>query len=136
MGSNLKRMGGLEVCVSLHCRSCDSHNLNTNPLCDLTDTAGTRPWARAVKEEYGKGLDIPKYIANLEDPVKKLYPDPATRAGELLLKKGEENPEYDTYKDDIAILNIYFGKSTALGRQHRSLICSFKYHKAFHRLSF
>ena len=101
----------------LFCRPCDSHNLNTNPLCDLTDTAGIRPWARAVKEEYGK-KDVPYYITSLEDPYRKLYPDPITKAGELLTKKAKEDSEYDAFKEDIAILNIYFGKSTALGKNY------------------
>ena len=106
------------VCIS-HCRSCNSHNLNTNPLCDLTDTVGTRPWARAVTEEYGPVGDFnnPDYITSLEDPIRKLYPDLVTRQGEILKKKGEKDPEYDAYKEDIAILNIYFGKSTAIGKK-------------------
>ena len=100
-------------------RSCDSHNLNTNPLCDLTDTVGTRPWARAVTEEYGPVGDFnnPDYITSLEDPIRKLYPDLVTKQGEILRKKGDEDPKYDAYKEDIAILNIYFGKSTALGKK-------------------
>ena len=98
----------------LHCRPCDSHNLNTNSMCDLTDTAGTRPWGRAVREEYSAD-NLPDYIASLEDPVRKLYPDNAARTGEILTKKVAAYPEYDAYKQDIAILNIYFGKSTALG---------------------
>ena len=83
-------------------------------MCDLTDTAGTRPWGRAVREEYSAD-NLPDYIASLEDPVRKLYPDNAARTGEILTKKVAAYPEYDAYKQDIAILNIYFGKSTALG---------------------
>ena len=101
------------VCIS-HCRSCNSHNLNTNPLCDLTDTAGTRPWARALTEEYNED-NLPPYIANLEHPIRKHYPDSDTRSKEIFTKNAEKNPEYDAYKEDIAILNIYFGKKTALG---------------------
>ena len=82
-------------------------------MCNLTDTAGTRPWARAIREEYS--VDKPDYIASLEDPVRKLYPSSDAKTGEILTKKAASDPEYDAYKQDIAILNIYFGKSTALG---------------------
>ena len=83
-------------------------------MCNLTDTAGTRPWARAVREEYSAD-NLPDYIASLEDPVRKLYPSSDAKTGEILTKKAASDPEYDAYKQDIAILNIYFGKSTALG---------------------
>ena len=97
-------------------RSCDSHNLNTNPLCDLTDTAGTRPWGLAVKKEYGeKEEDYPEYIKDLKNPNRNVYPDELTRALEILTNKKDRNPKYDAFKEDIALLNIYFGKSTALG---------------------
>ena len=97
-------------------RSCDSHNLNTNPLCDLTDTAGTRPWGLAVKKEYGKEEEnYPEYIKDLKNPNRYVYPDGLTRALEILTKKKDRNPKYDAFKEDIALLNIYFGKSTALG---------------------
>ena len=107
------RPGRGAVCT-LHCRSCNSRNLNTNPLCDLTDTAGTRPWARAVREEYNES-SIPDYIASLEDQYRKLYPNDEARTAEILTEKANVDTEYDAYKEDIAIINIYFGKSTAIG---------------------
>ena len=108
---------GATVCILY--RTCDSHNLNTNAQCDLTDTAGTRAWGRAVRQEYGPRQDIPNYVnlTNLEDPYRKLYPDPVIRAEEILTKKADLDPEYFAFAEDIAVLNIFFGKSTALGTQ-------------------
>ena len=100
--------------VSVYCRLCDSHNLNTNPLCDLTDTAGTRPWGRAVREEYNSS-NLPDYISSLEDPYREHYPNTVARQEEILSERVKTVPTYDAFKEDVAILNIYFGKSTALG---------------------
>ena len=98
----------------LFCRPCDSHNLNTNPLCDLTDTAGTRPWGHAVREEYNSS-NLPDYISSLQDPHRKRYPNILARQAEILSERVKTVPTYDAFKEDVAILNIYFGKNTALG---------------------
>ena len=69
-------------------RRCDSRNLNLNPFCSLDNKMNLAPW--------------------LEDVVTK-YRDSV---------KFKESMTYDVFENDIALLNVYFGESTAMGEHY------------------
>ena len=81
--------------ISLHCRPCDSYNLNSSPLCNLTGRAGPLYWAAAAKELYSEQTgEVPGYVARLTNT------------------EENQDKEYNAFEDDIAIVNIFFGKDS------------------------
>ena len=98
-------------------RPCDSYNLNSSPLCNLTSRAGPLYWAGAAAALYEEQLDkVPDYVAGLAGPTRRLYPGEKFQQ-EVLLPNSTQNrqKEYNAFDEDIAVLNIYFGKDTVPG---------------------
>ena len=80
---------------------CDSYNLNANPLCDLSDTRGTLAWTKEIRDKY-PNESTPGYKSSLVSPFRLLI--------------------YNAFERDIAVVNIFFGKNTATGKNIFSLI--------------
>ena len=74
-------------------------------MCDLTKTDGILAWANEAKAEYKKSP--PSYI-NLKSP---------NRTRDLTGGLLKSVYEYNAYEKDIAVLNIFFGKNTAISSQ-------------------
>ena len=92
------------------CRPCDSYNLNTSPLCNLTETGGTLYWAEDARNLYNETGEMPDYVSPLGGPMRNFYPGDKFKHEVLKLKNKEI--AYNAFEKDIAILNLYFGKDT------------------------
>ena len=59
---------------------------------------------------------MPDYVAGLAGPTRRLYPGKKFQQ-EVLLPNSTQNreKEYNAFDQDIAVLNIYFGKDTVPG---------------------
>ena len=53
-------------------RTCDSHNLNVSPFCNLDHTSGPVKWATDVKRLY-EDDNILAYLKELKSPMRDRY---------------------------------------------------------------
>jgi len=62
-----------------------------------------------VKETYEKSYDssIPSYISNLANPMRRRHKD------QLLVTESTDD-FYNAWEEDIAVVNIFFGKDTVM----------------------
>ena len=99
-------------------RPCDSYNLNSSPLCWLLERAGPLYWAGDALALYSQQLDqVPDYVTELERADRRLYPGEKFDTEVLRTDTVEnKNAEYNAFEQDIAVLNIYFGKDSVPGR--------------------
>ena len=107
-------VGVFRKVISLHCRPCDSYNLNSSPLCNLTGRAGPLYWAGAAKELYSEQTgEVPDYVARLTGNMRRFYWGGKFQ-NEVLLPNTAENrdKEYNAFEEDIAVVNIFFGKDS------------------------
>ena len=84
-------------------------------------------WQNAVNDTYGSSSDGLDYINGLPSPTRKEYKKPIMRKREILSSLSEvildflffhppqEDPVYNAYERDIAVVNIFFGQTTAFG---------------------
>jgi hypothetical protein len=99
-------------------RRCDSGNLGVSRLCNLNNKALPQPtkFGAQVITEYDSRHMNPSFISGFE---------PSTRQYYRTLAEGDvftQNPNtYDAYEKDIALVQIFFRKSTMfqMGRQPR-----------------
>jgi hypothetical protein len=99
-------------------RKCDSGNLGVSRLCNLSNKALPQPskFGYQVKAEYASRNMNPEFINGFE---------PSTRTYYTTLPNGDvftQNPKtYDAYDKDIALVQIFFRKSTMfqMGKQPR-----------------
>ena len=102
-------------------RPCDSYNLNSSPLCNLTGRSGPLYWAEAALALYSEQMEqVPDYVTRLGKFTRRIYPETKFHheAHEVLMPNTKENrnKEYNAVESDIAICNIYFGKDTMQGQ--------------------
>ena len=95
-------------------RPCDHTNLGVTDLCYLESDYMNPPiWTHQVREEYlySKGK-LPSYISKIPFNIRKYVPS-SNKTQSLTFKEANlANPNYDTFKEDIAIVRFYFDKST------------------------
>ena len=90
-------------------------------------------WAENMRKLYEEEISfLPSYIENLESPLRMSYPSEELQERELMrnlaevlvffiqiltliFKYCQENSVYNAFEKDIAVINIFFGESTALG---------------------
>ena len=113
--------------LSFMLRSCDSRNLNLSPFCNTSATSLVM-WQTNMEETYGNTTT--SYVSGISGPMRLKYPR-ATAKKELIHsltkvliwyriyddnfdKQGDQ--WYNAYEKDIALVNIYFGDSTVLGK--------------------
>ena len=58
----------------------------------------------------------PDYVARVESPIRQHYPVPRAKEQEII-ESIREDSEYNAYDKDIAVVNIFFGKPTTIGRR-------------------
>jgi len=90
---------------------CDSRNLNLDPLCTLDNNGSMlNLWKTQVEDVYYKTSNnstLPDYIKNLSGAQRTKYYD------NLIMLQPETGPTtYDAWKEDIAVVNIFFGQNT------------------------
>merc|ERR1719209_588506 len=87
---------------------CDSRNLNLNPLCMLKKGSLPALWTERVKETYKTyERSIPSYISTLTNPMRRRHKD------QLLVTESMDEL-YNAWEEDIAVVNIFFGKDTVM----------------------
>ena len=105
--------------------------MNLSPFCTLNANSVLPKWQSAVNETYGVSGNGLEYISGLPSPIRKEYKK-QVRGREILsslsevffqfkrryliLRHFQENPAYNAYEKDIAVVNIFFGQSTAFGK--------------------
>ena len=99
-------------------RRCDSSNLGVSRLCNLNNKALPQPtkYGTQVKAEYSSRYLNPSFIGGLESSIRvysKTLPD-----GDVFT---QNTKTYDAYEKDIALVQVFFRKSTIIqmGRQAR-----------------
>ena len=68
-----------------------------------------------LKHEQTLCCSPPDYVARVESPIRKHYPVPRAKEQEII-ESIREDSEYNAYDKDIAVVNIFFGKPTTIGR--------------------
>ena len=58
----------------------------------------------------------PDYVARVESPIRQHYPVARAKEQEII-ESIREDSEYNAYDKDIAVVNIFFGKPTTIGRR-------------------
>ena len=86
-------------------------------------------WEESLTAEYA--MNQPDYVQSLQSPMRRKYPTARMKTDELLTKLSkvkrrysylftslnfQDNLEYDAFGEDIAVVNIFAGQSTDLGR--------------------
>ena len=91
-------------------RPCDSYNLNSSPLCNLTDRRSPLYWAGDAAALYSQQTEaVPDYVALLDGPSRRLYPGDRFKQEVLLPNTtGNKEIEYNAVEKDVAVLNIFF----------------------------
>ena len=128
-------LGVYIACTELHYKSlfyrlCDSKNINNSPLCNLSAVSDTTKWGDDVRQLYGEE-GIPEYVQKLSSPLRYNYHTQEQRSEELLQGLTEVNvlgfgidnyhlyfqsdSVYNAFERDVAMVNIFFGKSTVIG---------------------
>ena len=91
-------------------RRCDTRNLNLQPLCTLERGPLPKPWLAQVQEVYRRTINsTPPYIEALAGKRSRFFDSVVELPSET--KAGT----YDAWKEDIALINIYFGKASFTG---------------------
>ena len=106
-------------------RPCDSYNLNSSPLCNLTDRRSPLYWAGDAAALYSQQTEaVPDYVALLDGPSRRLYPGDRFKQ-EVLLPNTTDNKEieYNAVEKDVAVLNIFFGMDTVPGENSQNSKC-------------
>ena len=104
----------------------------------MSKTSGPAGWTEEVSSIY-KDMEEPKYIQNMETPMRETYPTPTMKETELLSTLVEvvqtlqmtqqifnsflnkyslnlqKNVYYNMFERDLAVVNIFFGEATAIG---------------------
>merc|ERR1712130_564260 len=87
---------------------CDSRNLNLNPLCMLKTGSLPALWTERVKETYKESdSSVPSYISSLANSMRRRHKD------QLLVPESTDE-FYNAWEEDIAVVNIFFGKDTVM----------------------
>ena len=58
---------------------------------------------------------LPDYVARVESPMRSHYPGQRAE-GQEIIESLVGDPDYNAYEKDIAVVNIFFGKPTTIGR--------------------
>ena len=91
-------------------RRCDARNLNLQPLCTLERGPLPKLWLAQVEEVYRRTTNsTPPYIAALAGR-RSRHMDTL-----LELPSDTKSDTYDAWEEDIALINIYFGKASYTG---------------------
>ena len=103
-------------------RPCDSYNLNSSPLCNLTGRGSPLYWAGDAAALYSQQTGaVPDYVALLDGPSRRLYPGDRFRQEVLLPNTtGNKEIEYNAVEKDVAVLNIFFGMDTVPGENSKN----------------
>jgi Amiloride-sensitive sodium channel len=99
-------------------RRCDSSNLGVSRFCNLNNKALSQPakFGTQIKAEYDARHLDPSFIQSFESSIR--YYSKTMADGDVFT----QNPKtYDAYERDIALVQVYFDKSTVfrMGRQPR-----------------
>ena len=98
-------------------RRCDARNLNLQPLCTLERGPLPKLWLAQVEEVYRRTTNsTPPYIAALAGR-RSRHLDTL-----LELPSDTKSDTYDAWEEDIALINIYFGKASYTGRLVMSVV--------------
>ena len=100
-------------------RRCDYKNLGVSTLCDFEDVLDPPIWGQQVLDQYVYDLDledekdVPSYISD-KVPIsnKRQYVDPNAAGNAIFQARNDEDPFYDAYTKDIAMVTIFFETST------------------------
>ena len=113
-------------------------------MCDLASQTKPQAWAKEVKEVYNSDRSVmlqnmtlgscfdwiqderqsiatflhcrlPDYVARVESPMRSHYPGQRAE-GQEIIESLVGDPDYNAYEKDIAVVNIFFGKPTTIGR--------------------
>ena len=100
-------------------RKCDHTNLGVSRLCDFeNDDMVPAMWRQQVQDEYFTLMgDIPNYVASKSPKMSstRQFVPSQSKLESLALKDYRiRNPTYEAFKNDIAIANFYFDKSTII----------------------
>ena len=91
-------------------RRCDTRNLNLQPLCTLERGPLPKLWLAQVQEVYRRTTNpTPAYIEALAGNRSRFFDSLVEFPSET--KSGT----YDAWEEDIALINIYFGKASFTG---------------------
>ena len=99
-------------------KKCDHTNLGANLFCNLViDTMNPSIWSQEARDEFkDKSGDVPQYLqknsANKTIFSNRRYhvPNPEKMKTLALQRKLEQNPTYNAFDEDIAMVNFYFEK--------------------------
>ena len=100
-------------------RPCDHTNLGSSPMCDLENNdMNPAIWRQMVQDEFiASDGRVPAYAQpdpkNLNN--QRQYMANPDRIDSLTFKEQIlQNPTYDAFQNDIAVVNFYFDKSTVI----------------------
>jgi len=106
--------------TSAELQTCDvTATGSTGLLCNIMNSAiNPAPWITVAQNEYRmSNQTIPWYLATISSKKRTnstKFSDKRARnekdGTELFSFDNEKNPEYDAFKQDIAIVNVFFGK--------------------------
>ena len=119
------------VDLSEHFRQCDSRNLNLSPFCGLRSSSALK-LQPTLEATYRESSVETSYVQDLKSPLRREYPSRSMASEEILsvLTKVscnsirfrilcslmQDDPKYNAYKRDIAVVNLFFGNSAVFGK--------------------
>ena len=115
---------------SIFFRRCDSRNLNLSPFCGLDSSSTLLKLQPTLEATYKDRMEA-SYVQDLQSPMRKEYPHSSMASYEILSVLTEvaillqellfiefslqDDPQYNAYKRDIAVVNFFFPDLTAFG---------------------
>ena len=94
-------------------RRCGYKNLGTSFLCDFEKNITPPIWGKKVLDQYQAEVsEVPIYIRDKVASNLRRYADPSAAGNEVFSASNEDNPLYDAYEKDIAMVSFYFESIT------------------------
>ena len=126
------KMASLTILIhSIIFRQCDSRNLNLSPFCGLDSSSTLLKLQPTLEATYKKDRVEASYVQDLQSPMRKEYPHSSMASDEILSVLTEvaillqellfiefslqDDPQYNAYERDIAVVNFFFPDLTAFG---------------------
>eukprot|EP00088_Acartia_fossae_P031474 TRINITY_DN32353_c0_g2_i1.p1 TRINITY_DN32353_c0_g2~~TRINITY_DN32353_c0_g2_i1.p1 ORF type:complete len:431 (-),score=50.76 TRINITY_DN32353_c0_g2_i1:35-1228(-) len=108
---------------------CNSRNFNLSPMCKILDEDTTMTaWLQSAKNVYDDtSKDLPLASINSRNQMRPAYFTTKMAGEEIFTNLAKDTPVYDAFKDDIAVLNVFFSEATTIefGRTARYTFFNF-----------
>lgn len=94
-------------------RRCDYKNLGISFLCNFDEKIEPPIWGQSVIDQYKADTDdLPEYVSQYVRSNRRQYANPQAAGKAIFQAINQQNPTYDAYEKDIAMVTFFFESSS------------------------